>query len=87
MRDKVPGMSVKDEYIDRMAGAVAGIAKEEKKARREAWQMLSQRAVAVASLTAFQLLAGVHGTVVFMAGSVRVDIGESQQYRCCRCRV
>jgi 5,10-methylenetetrahydrofolate reductase len=38
MRDKVPGMSVKDEYIDRMAGAVAGIAKEEKKARREAWQ-------------------------------------------------
>jgi methylenetetrahydrofolate reductase (NADPH) len=38
MRDKVPGMSVKDEYIDRMAGAVAGIAKEEKQARREAWQ-------------------------------------------------
>jgi methylenetetrahydrofolate reductase (NADPH) len=37
MRDKVPGMTVDDEYIERMAGAVSGISKEEKAARREAW--------------------------------------------------
>jgi 5,10-methylenetetrahydrofolate reductase len=38
MRDKVPGMIVQDVYVDRMNAAVADIPKEEKKARREAWQ-------------------------------------------------
>jgi len=38
MRDQVPGMIVRDEYVDRMRGAIAGIPKEEKKARREAWR-------------------------------------------------
>ncbi|HET91694.1 MAG TPA: methylenetetrahydrofolate reductase [Chloroflexi bacterium] len=38
MRDKVPGMIVQDMYVDRMNAAVADIPKEEKKARREAWQ-------------------------------------------------
>ena len=38
MRDKVPGMIVQDEYVDRMAAAIKGIPKEEKKARREAWR-------------------------------------------------
>jgi len=38
MRDQVPGMIVADEYVDRMTVAVAGIPKEEKKARREAWR-------------------------------------------------
>jgi methylenetetrahydrofolate reductase (NADPH) len=37
MRDKVPGMSVADEYIERMAGAVSGISKDDKQARRDAW--------------------------------------------------
>jgi methylenetetrahydrofolate reductase (NADPH) len=37
MRDKVPGMTVDDEYIERMKGAVSGIDKEEKAARRDAW--------------------------------------------------
>ncbi|HEY5659133.1 MAG TPA: methylenetetrahydrofolate reductase [Myxococcota bacterium] len=37
MRDKVPGMTVADEYIERMAGAVSGIDKEDKAARRDAW--------------------------------------------------
>jgi 5,10-methylenetetrahydrofolate reductase len=36
MRDKVPGMIVQDEYVDRMAAAIKGIPKEEKKARRKA---------------------------------------------------
>jgi methylenetetrahydrofolate reductase (NADPH) len=37
MRDKVPGMTVDDEYIERMQGAVSGIDKEDKAARRDAW--------------------------------------------------
>lgn len=38
MRDKVPGMIVRDEYVDRMSAVIEGIPKEEKEARREAWQ-------------------------------------------------
>jgi methylenetetrahydrofolate reductase (NADPH) len=38
MRDKVPGMIVADEYIDRMADAVKGIDKDDKAARRDTWQ-------------------------------------------------
>jgi methylenetetrahydrofolate reductase (NADPH) len=38
MRDKVPGMIVADEYVDRMAAAITGIDKEDKKARAEAWR-------------------------------------------------
>ena len=38
MRDKVPGMIVADEYVDRMLAAVKGIDKEEKVARRDAWR-------------------------------------------------
>jgi 5,10-methylenetetrahydrofolate reductase len=38
MRDKVPGMIVQDMYVARMEAAVADIPKEEKAARREAWQ-------------------------------------------------
>jgi methylenetetrahydrofolate reductase (NADPH) len=38
MRDKVPGMIVADEYVDRMLAAVNGIDKEDKIARRDAWR-------------------------------------------------
>jgi len=38
MRDFVPGISMPDHIIDRMSKAAAGIPKEEKKARREAWR-------------------------------------------------
>jgi len=38
IRDNVPGMSVPDELIERMKGAVAGIDKEKKAERSEAWQ-------------------------------------------------
>jgi len=34
----VPGMDVPQEYVDRMRGTVAGIPKEEKQRRREAWE-------------------------------------------------
>ena len=36
MRDQVPGMIVRDEYVERMKAALTGIPKEEKKARRKA---------------------------------------------------
>jgi 5,10-methylenetetrahydrofolate reductase len=38
MRDKVPGMIVADEYVDRMAAAIKGIDKEDKAARQDAWR-------------------------------------------------
>jgi methylenetetrahydrofolate reductase (NADPH) len=38
MRDKVPGMMVPDSFVDRMADAVKGIAKEDKTAKQEAWR-------------------------------------------------
>lgn len=38
MRDNVPGMIVADYYVDEMTKAIQGIPKEEKVARREAWQ-------------------------------------------------
>jgi methylenetetrahydrofolate reductase (NADPH) len=38
MRDKVPGMMVDDYYVDEMIKAIQGIPKEEKAARRDAWQ-------------------------------------------------
>jgi methylenetetrahydrofolate reductase (NADPH) len=38
MRDKVPGMVVPDECVKRMEDAVAGVDKEDKKARQEAWR-------------------------------------------------
>lgn len=38
MRDKVPGMMVDDYYVDEMLKAIDGIPKEERAARREAWQ-------------------------------------------------
>ncbi len=38
MRDKVPGMTVDDYYVDEMVKAINGIPKEEKVARRDAWR-------------------------------------------------
>jgi len=38
MRDKVPGLDVPDEYVDRMMLATKGIDKDDKKARRGAWR-------------------------------------------------
>ncbi|MBM4458897.1 MAG: methylenetetrahydrofolate reductase [Chloroflexi bacterium] len=38
MRDKVPGMIVDEYYVNEMEKAIAGIPKEDKVGRREAWQ-------------------------------------------------
>jgi methylenetetrahydrofolate reductase (NADPH) len=38
MRDKVPGMIVDDYYVNEMERAIAGLPKEDKAGRRDAWQ-------------------------------------------------
>ncbi len=38
MRDRVPGMSIPDEIVKRMEGAVAGISTDDKPARMKAWR-------------------------------------------------
>jgi methylenetetrahydrofolate reductase (NADPH) len=38
MATKVPGMDVPDEIVQRMSGAIKGIPREDKKARRAAWR-------------------------------------------------
>lgn len=62
MRDKVPGMIVADEYIDRMTAAVRGIDKEDKAARREAWRAEGIRICIeqIQQLMEIEGVAGVH---------------------------
>jgi 5,10-methylenetetrahydrofolate reductase len=38
MAASVPGMDVPDEYVERMAAAAGGVPREEKEARRAAWE-------------------------------------------------
>ncbi len=60
MRDKVPGMRVADEYVERMQAAVKGIPKEEKKARREAWRQEGIR-IAIEQIQEIREIEGVAG--------------------------
>jgi len=60
MRDKVPGMMVRDEYVERMTAAVKGIPKEEKKARREAWKQEGIR-IAIEQIQEIREIEGVAG--------------------------
>lgn len=60
MRDKVPGMRVADEYVERMQAAVKGIPKEEKKARREAWRQEGIR-IAIEQIQEIKEIEGVAG--------------------------
>ena len=60
MRDKVPGMRVADEYVERMQAAVKGIPKEEKKARREAWRQEGIR-IAIEQIQQMREIEGVAG--------------------------
>jgi methylenetetrahydrofolate reductase (NADPH) len=62
MRDRVPGMSVADEYVARMDGAVADIAKEDKEARRDAWRAegIAICIEQIAQLREIDGVAGVH---------------------------
>ncbi|HEY77081.1 MAG TPA: methylenetetrahydrofolate reductase [Thermoflexia bacterium] len=60
MRDKVPGMLVADEYVERMQAAVKGIPKEDKKARREAWRQEGIR-IAIEQIQEIKEIEGVAG--------------------------
>jgi methylenetetrahydrofolate reductase (NADPH) len=62
MRDKVPGMIVADEYIDRMLAVIKGIDKEEKAARSEAWRAEGIRICIeqIQQLMEIEGVAGVH---------------------------
>ncbi len=62
MRDKVPGMDVPDEVVERMEKAVEGIPKEEKKARSAAWKEEGIRLCVeiIQRLREIEGVAGVH---------------------------
>jgi methylenetetrahydrofolate reductase (NADPH) len=60
MRDKVPGMIVQEEYVQRMEAAVAGMPKEDKKGRREAWQEAGIR-ICIEQIQEIREIPGVAG--------------------------
>lgn len=62
MRDQVPGLDVPDEYVDRMTEATAGIDKEDKAARKEAWRDEGKRVAVelIQELREIEGVAGVH---------------------------
>ncbi len=60
MRDKVPGMLVAEEYVERMDAAVKNIPKEDKEARREAWQQEGIR-IAIEQIQQLREIEGVAG--------------------------
>jgi len=73
MRDKVPGMIVQDQYVDRMAAAIKGIPKEEKKARREALQKTGIEICIeqIQEIREIEGVAGVHIMAVEWEAAVR----------------
>jgi methylenetetrahydrofolate reductase (NADPH) len=77
MRDKVPGMIVRDEYVDRMAAALKGIPKEEKARRREALRSTGIQICIeqIQELREIEGLAGVHIMAIEWEEAVR-PIGE-----------
>ena len=62
MRDQVPGMIVRDEYVDRMRAAIKGIPKEEKEARRQAFRQegINMCVEQIREIREIQGVAGVH---------------------------
>lgn len=73
MRDKVPGMIVADEYVDRMTAAVAGIPKEDKAARRDAWRAEGIKICIeqIQLLQEIEGVAGVHVMAIEWEGAVK----------------
>lgn len=73
MREKVPGMIVADEYVDRMTAAVAGIPKEDKAARRDAWRAEGIKICIeqIQLLQEIEGVAGVHVMAIEWEGAVK----------------
>jgi 5,10-methylenetetrahydrofolate reductase len=60
MRDEVPGLDVPDELVERMTNAAAGIDKEDKKARQEAWRNEGIK-IAIEQIQQLRQIEGVAG--------------------------
>ena len=73
MRDKVPGMMVPDIFVDRMADAVKGIAKEDKAAKQETWRAEGIKICIeqVQEMKGIEGLAGVHVMAIGWETAVR----------------
>jgi methylenetetrahydrofolate reductase (NADPH) len=73
MRDKVPGMIVADEYVDRMAAAVKGIDKEDKKARAAVWRSEGIKICIeqIQQLREVEGVAGVHIMAIEWEGAIQ----------------
>ena len=67
MRDKVPGMMVPDIFVDRMADAVKGIAKEDKAAKQEAWRAEGIK-ICIEQVQEMKQIEGVAGVHVMAIG-------------------
>jgi len=73
MRDKVPGMMVPDIFVDRMANAVKGIAKEDKAAKQDTWRAEGIKICIeqVQEMKQIEGLAGVHVMAIGWETAVR----------------
>ncbi len=73
MRDKVPGMSVPDEYVSRMEGAVQGISTDDKAARKRAWcaEGVDICVELIAQIREIEGVAGVHIMAIEWEEAVR----------------
>ncbi|MDP6313281.1 MAG: methylenetetrahydrofolate reductase [Arenicellales bacterium] len=73
MRDRVPGMSVPQECIERMAGAVAGIDEGDKKARAEAWRAegIQLCIEQIQEIRQIEGVAGVHITAIEWEAAIK----------------
>ncbi len=82
MRDRVPGMRVADEYVERMKAAVAGIPKEDKAARREAWRAEGIKICVeqIQQLREIEGVAGIHIMAIEWEEAVPVIVKEAGLY-------
>jgi methylenetetrahydrofolate reductase (NADPH) len=73
MRDNVPGMRVPDAIVERMEGAVAGIGKEDKAARQEAWRAEGIKLCIeqIEELREIEGIAGVHIMAIEWEAAIR----------------
>ncbi len=73
MRDHVPGMRVPDAIVERMEGAVAGIGKEDKAARQEAWRAEGIKLCIeqIEELREIEGIAGIHIMAIEWEAAIR----------------
>jgi len=76
MRDKVPGMIVADYYVDEMTKAIDGIPKEEKAARKAAWEKrgIELCIEQIQQIKEIEGVAGVHIMAIEWEAAVRTIV-------------